>query len=135
MGKKIKIEFRYVDRDSCSRCRKTAENVEKACLKLKGELKGLGATLAFKSKKLPLSKLAESNSAWINGKDLRGILKEKRKLRKESRCYGCSKLMRKPCECRTYAYRGKRYAYITQSMVRAGVMKILGAKAQKRSTR
>lgn len=131
MARKVIVEFKYVDKDSCSRCRKTAENVENACFKLMKN----GLAVVFKARKLPLSKLPQSNSVWINGRDLRDILGEKKGLRKESRCHGCSKLMRTPCECRTYAYRGKRYSCITQGMVREGVMKMMGAKARKRPAR
>ena len=123
MEKKAIVEFRYVDRESCSRCKKTAENVEKACLGLMKK----GVAVAFKEKKLPLSRLSESNSVWINGRDLMDLLEKKDAVRKKSRCYGCSRLMQRPCECRTYAYRGKRYPYITQSMVREGITGVLGA--------
>jgi len=136
MAKKINIEVRYVDRDTCSRCKKTGENTEKTYRKLKSELEKLGVGVSFKTRKLPLSKLKQSNSVFINGKDLGVLLKEEGGLSVgQSTCYGCSKIMRKPCACRTYTHKGKRYRYITESMIKEAVMKILRDRIQKMKVR
>ncbi|MCX8205820.1 MAG: DUF2703 domain-containing protein [Candidatus Micrarchaeota archaeon] len=127
MLKHLTIEFLYVDRSSCSRCRKSYENARKAYAKLKRELAKSGINVRFKARKIPLSKLQQSNSVRINGKDLWALLKTRKtsKPAPTSRCYGCSKLKRKPCECRAYYHKGRKLTGITQSMIREAVMSVL----------
>ena len=122
MAKKLHIEFRYVDRNTCSRCRTTDKNVEKTVQGLRKALREEGIAVDFKTKKLPLSKLAQSNSITINGKDVEELVNGKKKARL-SACRGCSEIMESPCECRTYVYRGKRHSYIPQAMIREAISK------------
>jgi hypothetical protein len=68
MAGKVIVEFRYVDRDSCSRCKKTGKNVEKSCLKLKGKLKTLGTTVIFRARKLPLSSSGNPIPSGLTGR-------------------------------------------------------------------
>ncbi len=123
MIKKITIEFRYINKTACSRCKKTVENIATFYTKLKSELADLGVEISFRTRKLPLSKLSQSNSILINGKDITSILGIKSD--NQSRCYGCSKIMKKPCKCRNYTYMGKSYSHITNRMIKEAVMKIL----------
>jgi hypothetical protein len=81
MTKKLRIEFRYVDRNTCSRCRTTDKNVEKTVLGLRKVLKEAGFAVDFKIKKLPLSRLTQSNSVLINGKDIEELVNEKKGVR------------------------------------------------------
>ncbi|MCX8175242.1 MAG: DUF2703 domain-containing protein [Candidatus Micrarchaeota archaeon] len=127
---RIFIEFRYVDRKTCSRCKKSCENVRKACLRLARDLAKAGLKIIFKTKKLPLSKLPQSNSVLINGRDLAAVLNGREKPLK-TRCGGCSKLMRKPCECRAYSHRGRKSASITARMIREAVMAIAEEQVRK----
>lgn len=123
MNKKITIEFRYVDRNTCSRCKKSGENAAKTYTKLKSELADLWVDVSFKTRKLPLSKLNQSNSVSINGKDVTALLGSKSD--DQSKCYGCSKIMKKPCKCRSYTYGGKAYPHITSRMIKDAIMKVL----------
>jgi len=118
--KKLRIEFRYVDRDTCNRCRTTDKNVEKTVRGLRKALRESGFSVDFTTKKLPISKLAESNSILINGKDVEELVNGKRGTL-SSACRGCSEIMESPCECRTYVYRGKKHSYIPQAMIREAI--------------
>jgi len=120
MTKKLRIEFRYVDRDTCSRCRTTDKNVEMTVRGLRKALRESDIAVDFKTKKLPVSKLAQSNSILINGKDVEELVNGKRTAL-FSACRGCSEIIESPCECRTYVYRGKKHSYIPQAMIREAI--------------
>jgi len=121
MVKKLRIEFRYVDRDTCSRCRTTDKNVEKTVQGLRKTLQEEGIAVDFKTKKLPVSKLAQSNSVRINGKDIEELVSGKTG-RRSTACYGCSEVLESPCDCRAYIYRGKKHSYIPQAMIREAIL-------------
>jgi len=124
MTKKLRIEFRYVDRNTCSRCRTTDKNVEKTVQGLRKALQETGVAIDFKTTKLPVSRLTQSNSILINGKDIERIVNRKKNVR-SSACKGCSEIMESPCECRTYIYRGKKHVYIPQAMIREAIQNSL----------
>jgi len=65
MVKRINIEVRYVDRNTCSRCKKTGENTEKTYRKLKSELEKLGVGVSFKTRKLSLSLSLSSQTQFL----------------------------------------------------------------------
>jgi hypothetical protein len=120
MTKKLRIEFRYVDKNTCSRCKTTDKNVEGTVRGLRKALRESGIAVDFKTTKLPMSKLAQSNSILINGKDIEEIINGKKNVR-SSACRGCSEIMEDPCECRTYVYRGRKYSYIPNMMIREAI--------------
>jgi len=120
MTKKLRIEFRYVDKNTCSRCKTTDKNVEGTVRGLRKALRESGIAVDFKTTKLPMSKLAQSNSILINGKDVEEIVNGKKNVR-SSACRGCSEIMESPCECRTYVYHGRKYSYIPNMMIREAI--------------
>jgi len=120
MTKKLRIEFRYVDRDTCSRCRTTDKNVEMTVRGLRKALRESDIAVDFKTTKLPLDRLAQSNSVLINGKDVEELVNNKRKVR-SSACRGCGEILESPCECRAYTYRGKKHSYIPRAMIREAI--------------
>ena len=124
MTKKLRIEFRYVDRNTCSRCRTTDKNVEKTVQGLRKALQETGVAIDFKTTKLPVSRLTQSNSILINGKDVEELVNGRRNTR-SSACQGCSKIMKNPCECRTYVYRGRKHSYIPRAMIHEAIQNSL----------
>ena len=122
--KKLNVEFRFFDRNTCSRCKTTDKNVEKTLRDLREALSEAGVEVELKTTKLPARKLNESNSVLINGKDIEEIVSEGNDSRFTS-CRGCSTLSKSPCNCRAYAYRGKKYRYIPKAMIREAVRKAL----------
>jgi len=122
--KKLNVEFRFFDRNTCSRCRTTDKNVEKTLRDLREALAEAGVGVKLKTTKLPASRLSESNSILINGKDVGELISEEKNSRFTS-CYGCGTLTKSPCNCRAYWYRGKKYRFIPKSMIREAVRKAL----------
>ena len=118
--KKLRIEFRYVDRNTCSRCRTTDKNVERTVQGLRKALRESGISVDFKTTALPMSKLAQSNSILINGKDVEGIVNGKKNIR-SSACRGCGKILKSACNCRAYIYRGRKYPYVPRAMIREAI--------------
>jgi len=120
MTKKLRIEFRYVDRKTCSRCRTTDKNVERTVQSLRKAVEESGAKIELKTTKLPVSRLAQSNSVRINGKDIEELVGGKTG-RRSTTCYGCSEILDSSCDCRAYAYRGKKYTYVPRAMIREAI--------------
>lgn len=128
--KKLRIEFRYFDRKTCSRCRATDKNVEKTVQELRKALHESGVSVIFKATKLPARKLAQSNSILINGEDMEKLVGGKNSMR-SSACFGCSRLVKDSCACRSYAYRGKRYRYVPKAMIREAIRIATGKQARR----
>ncbi len=126
--KRIRVEFRYFDRSTCSRCKATNEHVKKTVRALRRALRESGFDVEFKNTKLPASELAQSNSIFINGKDIEEIVNGKKKARSTT-CKGCSELINGPCDCRAYEYRGRKYRFIPIAMIREAIRKTIARKS------
>ena len=127
MARKIVVEFRYFDRSACSRCRATDENVEKTVRNLRDALAEEGVKVELKTTRLPASRLAESNSVLVNGRDAEELVNGRTGARATA-CRGCGALLAGPCECRAYSYRGKKYRQIPKAMLREAIRKAAGKK-------
>ena len=88
MARKIVVEFRYFDRSACSRCRATDENVEKTVRNLRDALAEEGVKVELKTTRLPASRLAESNSVLVNGRDAEELVNGRTGARATA-CRGC----------------------------------------------
>lgn len=84
-----------------------------------------GVGFELKTTKLPASRLGESNSVLINGKDIETLV-NKRKGSRYTACRGCSTLISGPCDCRAYTHRGKKYTHVPKAMIRMAIKEILG---------
>ena len=124
MTKKVLVEFRYFDRNTCSRCRTTDRNVKKTLQDLREALEEEGVEFRLKTTKLPARRLGESNSVLINGKDMAALV-NRRKGSRFTSCRGCSTLISGPCDCRAYSYHGKKYRYVPKAMIREAIQKVL----------
>lgn len=125
MKRKLRVEFRYFDRSTRSRCKTTDKNAEKVIKDLHGVLRESGIEVELKVTKLPASRLAESNSILVNGKDIETLIYGKSDAR-ESPCRGCGTLLDNPCNCRAYNYRGRKYRFIPRAMMREAISKAIG---------
>jgi hypothetical protein len=124
MAKKLRVEFKYFNRSTCSRCKATDKNVAKTVAALREALPGI--EVDFRATKLPARRLAESNSILINGVDIEEIVNGRKKAR-ETPCRGCGELLSGPCDCRAYTYRGRKYRQIPKAMILEAVRKSLNA--------
>ena len=125
--KKIRVEFKYFDRNTCSRCKTTDENVEKTVKNLREALAEEGVKVELKTTKLPAGRIAESNSVLLNGVDIEEIVNKKRGGSRNERftvCRGCAELIDEPCNCRAYSYRGRKYRFIPKAMIREAIRKL-----------
>jgi len=122
MAQKLRVEFRYFDKSTCSRCKATDENVTKTIATLREALTETGVEVDFKTTKLPASRLAESNSILINGVDIEELVNG-RNAGRETACHGCGSLLSGPCDCRAYTYHGKKYCQIPKAMIREAISK------------
>lgn len=127
MAKKLQIEFKYLDKTTCSRCRTTDKIVEKTLQDLREVIQDAGVEIELKTTKLPTSKLSQSNSVLINGIDIQDLINEG-KTQMYTPCRGCSTIMDGPCDCRAYTYRGKKYTNIPKEMLREAIQKSLQKK-------
>lgn len=127
MTKKLRIEFKYLDRNTCSRCRTTDKIVEKTLHDLQDAIQDAGVEVELKTTKLPISKLSQSNSVLINGIDIQDLINEG-KTQRYTPCRGCSTIMDGSCDCRAYTYRGKKYTNIPKGMLREAIQKSLQKK-------
>ena len=125
MAKKLRIEFRYFDRNTCSRCKTTDKEVKKTLRDIRNIIEEAGIKVELKTTKLPASRLSQSNSVLINGIDLEHLVNEG-KAPGFTPCRGCSTLMEGPCDCRAYFYHGKKYRYIPKAMIREAIRKVIG---------
>ena len=130
MAKKLRVEFKYFNRSTCSRCKATDGNVAKTVAALREALQASGIEVDFRATKLPARRLAESNSILINGADIENLVGGKKSMR-SSACFGCSKLVKGPCACRAYAYRGKRYRYVPKAMIREAIRTVTEKQARR----
>lgn len=124
MMRKLRVEFKYFDKKMCSRCRITDENARKTMQKLREALRESGVIVEFKTTKLPASRLAESNSILINGRDVEELVCGKKR-KQSSVCLGCGELLNGACECRTYSYRGKKYRYAPKTLILEAIRKTI----------
>lgn len=119
---KVDVEFKYFDKDTCSRCKTTNIAVQKSLNELKAAAHNL--KILFKEIRLPASQMHLSPSVVINGQDIGQILGEDRL--KKNTCGCCSALVGKQVECRTFFYKGDRYDYIPKEMIMEAIRKVTG---------
>lgn len=122
--KKLRVEFRYFDRESCSRCKVTDGNVAETIRNLRGALAEEGVKVELKTTKLPASRLGESNSVLVNGVDAEEIVSGKTSPRSTA-CRGCGSLINGRCDCRAYIYRGQKHRCIPKAMIREAIRKVM----------
>ena len=116
----LKIEFLYFDKSLCSRCKITSDNIEKSLKHLKSALNDFGAKFEFIEKKVDEGDIKKSQTIRINGKDIEEIINKNRQKR-ETSCHGCSKVIGKKVNCRSYFYKGKAYNFIPKSMIKEAI--------------
>ncbi len=108
--------FRY-EREgrSCERCEDSCRTIEKAIEKVSDTLRERDISIDLREHKLDDSRMEQSNSVLINGKDVMMILKERDGI--YSYCRSCTELSGQPAECRTFIYRNRAYESIPEEMV------------------
>ena len=116
----LKIEFLYFNKTACDRCKVTSKNIKNSLKDLKDVLKKSGVRFELVEKKLGKHQLKKSQTIRINGKDIEEIINQNREKR-ETSCHGCSSIVGKKVNCRSYFYKGKAYNFIPKSMIKEAI--------------
>jgi len=120
----LRIEFLYYDKTACKRCVSTANSVKLTLGELKKAIKGTKVKIDLKEKKLPKSKIHLSPTILINGNDIEKIVNKNSEL-KSNTCLDCCQLIGHSVNCRTFDYRGRRYDYIPEEMIKEAINLVL----------
>ena len=107
-GRRVKVEFLYLDLIVCTRCRGTEKNLGEAVAKVKGVLEAAGVALEVERIHVTSEEQAaalgfiSSPTIRVNGRDVQPHLLE-------SRCEDCDDLCGEVCDCRVWTYGGKEF--------------------------
>ena len=121
--KTIKIDcFRYeTEGRSCGRCEDSYRAIEKAIEKISDTLQERDISIDLRDHKLDDGRMEQSNSVFINGKDVIMLLNERDGI--FSYCPTCTELCGRPTECRTFIYRNRAYESIPEEMVIEAILR------------
>jgi hypothetical protein len=100
---------------SCGRCEDSYRTIEKAVEKISDTLRERDICIDLRELTLDDSRMEQSNSVFINGKDVTMILNEREGI--FSYCRSCTESSGRPTECRTFIYRSRAYESIPEEMV------------------
>ena len=117
-GKKVEIDFMFIDLDTCTRCKGTDESLERALQTVRDVLKSAGVDLTVRKTLVDTEAKARhldfvsSPTIRINGRDIALELRE-------SNCASCGEAC--GCEggvdCRVWLYHGKEYTVAPVPMI------------------
>ena len=126
----LKIEFLYYDKNSCERCRVSSKSLSATMSELRNVIKTSPEEIILKETKLPASKLLQSPTILINGKDVETLVNGK-KDRTSNECSDCCSLVGRSVNCRSFTYRGRKYDYIPRAMISEAIDIVSRAKKKR----
>lgn len=122
--KEVLVEFLYLDRKTCSRCKSTDSTLEEAAAELSGVLNTLGYRLTVNKIQITSAELAEqyrffsSPTIRVNGWDICTDIRE-------NACKDCGDLCGDDVDCRVFVYEGVDYEQPPKAMIIDGILKAL----------
>lgn len=122
--KDIRIDFLYLDLNSCERCGGTSVALDEAIAEVSPVLTTLGYTLSLNRLEIASPELAEqhrfesSPTIRVNGKDICADVRE-------NACADCGDLCGGDVECRVFEYEGKEYDAPPKAMIMDAVLKTM----------
>jgi hypothetical protein len=125
--KKITIDWFCYEKEgkSCGRCHESYRTIEQAMERIGSTLQERGISIELRQHKLDEERIDQSNTVFVNGKDVMSMLKERDDI--FSYCRSCTSLTGKPTECRAFIYRNKAYESIPEEMIIEAVLQEAGA--------
>lgn len=105
--RKTRIDFLYLDLDTCERCKASDANLDAALAEVSAVLQSAGAEVEVRKTRVANEQQARelrfvsSPTLRVNGKDIALDMRE-------SRCESCSDLAGAPIECREWIFQGER---------------------------
>lgn len=115
-GKRLEIEFLYLDLSVCVPCQGTEASLEEAITEVANVIKATGVEVVVKKinvlseEQARELKFVSSPTIRINGKDIQLDVKE-------SLCQSCGDLCGDDVDCRIWEYQGKEYNIPPKAMI------------------
>lgn len=122
-GKIVKVEYLYLDLNTCERCMGTDKVLEDVLKNIETAFKIAGYTLIYKKVEIENAEIAKeyrfisSPTIRVNGKDICESVEE-------NNCSSCGDIARTQVNCRTYSYGGKVYEVPPKEMIAEAILKI-----------
>lgn len=126
-GKKIAIDFLYLDLHTCERCMATDTALDEAVSELYPVLRTLGYEMTVRKLNITSPEMAEeygfvsSPTIRVNGRDICTDVKE-------NNCKDCGDLCGSDMECRVFVYEGTEYDQPPKAMIEDGILKAIYAR-------
>jgi len=124
--KEVKIEYLYLDLNTCDRCMGTDRVLEEVVAALTPALELAGYRVAYSKIEMSTPQLAEkygfvsSPTIKVNGHDICGQIKE-------NSCAACSDIGGTAINCRVYTYEGRDYEVPPAEMLAQEILKVVFA--------
>lgn len=127
--KEVKIEYLYLDLNTCDRCVGTDAVLDEVVEKLLPALELAGYQLRYRKQEIANAELAEryrflsSPTIRVNGQDIFGTITE-------SDCGCCGDIAGVPVDCRVFEHHGKIYEVPTKEMLADAILRTLYTPAE-----
>lgn len=121
-NKEIKIEYLYLDLQTCDRCIGTDKVLEKVLEKVIPTLELAGYSVKYEKIEIKTEQLAEqyrfvsSPTIRVNGRDICDTVKE-------SNCGCCGEISGTAVDCRVFEYEGQSYEVPPEEMIAESILK------------
>lgn len=132
-GKKIVVEYLYLDLQTCDRCIGTDNVLDEVMMTLTPALQLAGYEVAYNKIEMETSELAEryrflsSPTIRVNGRDICMSVKE-------NSCGCCSEISGTDVDCRVFEYNGEDYEVPPREMLAEGVLRAVFGQADDECT-
>jgi len=133
-GKKVLIDYLYLDLQTCDRCIGTDKVLDEVLLTLTPALSLSGYTVEYKKTEMKTAEIAKqyeflsSPTVRVNGRDICSSVKE-------SSCGCCGEISGTDVSCRVFEYNGEGYEVPPKEMLSEAILKaVFGEAESKRCT-
>jgi hypothetical protein len=120
--KKILVEWFCFDKEgqTCGRCDESFQVIKQTVEKMLPVLNERDIVVDLKAHLLDESKIDDSNTITINGKNILELLNERDHI--FTYCRSCTAITGKPSECRVFIYKNMAYESIPEEMLREAIL-------------
>ncbi len=118
------IEWKRLIRHSrtCDRCGDTGKTLRKVIRESNAGCGARGARFRLKTTRLPVSRVAESNSILIDGQPLEQIVPGV--VVAETECNSCGELAGRPAQCRAVTVDGRTHDAVPAELIRSAICRV-----------
>ena len=121
--KVVKVEYLYLDINTCERCIGTDTVLENVLKELKGAFSLAGYSIAYKKVQIKTAEMAQayrflsSPTIRVNGRDICASVQE-------NNCGCCGDIAGTQVNCRVFSYNGKKYEVPPKEMLAQRILKL-----------